>query len=558
MRPLGLLAAFMIAAGCAPAARPIDPCAGANQCVAGGFQHCVDGELVVDSCGAACDDVLGCVSCEPGTATCDGDVAHVCVNGTMVDQVCDPVQGVTCDETGGGCVGACAPDQIGRSYIGCDYYPTITGNMVSNAYSFAVAISNTTMAAARVTLEGGALPAPDVFEVGPGQVVTRTLPWRVDLKLCSAPHWNECLALATTSVLATNGAYRLRSTQPVTVYQFNPLDFFLAAAPENSYTNDASLLLPANAWRDEYVVAGWGGMTTNPALVAVTASEPDTMVTIQSTAPVKGELGAPAIDAGGSATVELARGDVLQLGTAMVDFTGTRITANRPIQVISAHYCANVPDFFGDCDHLEESMFPIATLGARYLITTPALPTLPDGKEQLVRIVATADQTTLSFDPPQPGVATQLARAGDFIEVPRRVANYQITANHKVLVAQFMLGQQVAGNTGDPSMALAVPIEQFRDHYQFHAPTNYETNYIDVVAPLATQILLDGAPLPPLRAIGNSGWGTARVEHLAGGPGNDGNHAIAGSQPFGITVYGYGEFTSYWYPGGLDLKDVLE
>ena len=28
--------------------------------------------------------------------------------------------------------------------------------------------------------------------------------------------------------------------------------------------------------------------------------------------------------------------------------------------------------------------------------------------------------------------------------------------------------------------------------------------------------------------------------------------------PFGITVYGYGQYTSYWYPGGLNLKTVLD
>ena len=31
-----------------------------------------------------------------------------------------------------------------------------------------------------------------------------------------------------------------------------------------------------------------------------------------------------------------------------------------------------------------------------------------------------------------------------------------------------------------------------------------------------------------------------------------------GSEPFGISVYGYGQYTSYWYPGGLNLTDVLE
>jgi hypothetical protein len=144
------------------------------------------------------------------------------------------------------------------------------------------------------------------------------------------------------------------------------------------------------------------------------------------------------------------------------------------------------------------------------------------------------------------------------IELPRRVANYLLTTNRKVLVLQLMLGPQIGGDTGDPSMALAVPIEQFRDVYQFHAPTNYEVNYIDVVAPLGSQSFLDGMPLPALRPIGTSGWGLARVANLGAGPGNDGNHTLSGNMPLGVTVYGYGEFTSYWYAGGLDLKEVFE
>jgi hypothetical protein len=37
---------------------------------------------------------------------------------------------------------------------------------------------------------------------------------------------------------------------------------------------------------------------------------------------------------------------------------------------------------------------------------------------------------------------------------------------------------------------------------------------------------------------------------------NGGNHTITGSKPVGVSVYGYGQVTSYWYPGGLDLEDL--
>jgi hypothetical protein len=36
----------------------------------------------------------------------------------------------------------------------------------------------------------------------------------------------------------------------------------------------------------------------------------------------------------------------------------------------------------------------------------------------------------------------------------------------------------------------------------------------------------------------------------------DGNHTANGDQPFGISVYGYGQYTSYWYPGGLNLEII--
>ena len=64
-------------------------------------------------------------------------------------------------------------------------------------------------------------------------------------------------------------------------------------------------------------------------------------------------------------------------------------------------------------------------------------------------------------------------------------------------------------------------------------------------------------PIPPLVPIGASGWAVSRVTPLSNGPANDGNHQIIGDNGFGISVYGYGQDTSYWYPGGLDLSTIV-
>lgn len=201
-------------------------------------------------------------------------------------------------------------------------------------------------------------------------------------------------------------------------------------------------------------------------------------------------------------------------------------------------------------------MFSIDALGRRYMVNAPAVTTIPQGKVQQVRIIATQPNTTLTYDPPQAGAPTTIAAAGSFVELKNTNASFLIEASEKVLVAQYMSGQSAGGNTGDPAMALAVPVEQFRTNYLFHAPTNYESNYVDVIAPTGATVTLDGNPLT-FAPIGTSGFGFVRVYPLTAGPANDGNHTMTGSAAFGISVYGYGQYTSYWYPGGLNLTDII-
>ena len=130
----------------------------------------VQGGEFVDQqdCPDACSPELGCTACVVGAATCNGNMAHVCnATGTgFEDVLCDPQQGLSCDPSmKGGCVGACAPATLGTSYIGCDYYPTVTAQATMNIFDFAVAVANTGAGDAMVTIEGGALPSPMSFAV---------------------------------------------------------------------------------------------------------------------------------------------------------------------------------------------------------------------------------------------------------------------------------------------------------------------------------------------------------------------------------------------------------
>jgi hypothetical protein len=310
-----------------------------------------------------------------------------------------------------------------------------------------------------------------------------------------------------------------------------------------------------------YAVTAWQNWSSHigqmPGLMAVTATRDGTTVTVNPSGATVAGSGVGALTPGVAQDFALDAGGVLQLFTATgADMTGTMVTADQPVQVIGGHYCTQVPIGITACDHLEESMFPIETLGAEYIITAPAVPSLPSGKVEIIRIVAVEDGTNLTYDPPQGGAPTTLATAGSFIEIAGNAQSFSITADKKILVAQLMEGQDAGGGTGDPAMALAVPTGQYRTDYLFHAPVNYETNYVNITAPMDASITLDGAttPLTGFEAIGATGYGLLRVTLDNSG---DGNHRLVGDQAFGISVYGYGQYTSFWYPGGLDLSPIV-
>ncbi len=563
MRYLSCVLLLLIAvSGCGPSARTNNdggPCSpGEKQCAGNVLKACVNGSFVEqETCAVTCSPTNGCVVCEPGTGTCAGEISTACKpdGSGYFEEVCDTVNGSTCDQQSGICTGPCGSAALGDSYIGCNYYSTQSSQIVDPMFDFGVSLSNTGSTLAMVTIDGGALTQPVVVAVMPQQVVMQKLPWVELLKRCNTP--NSPFGCVTESAVARLGAYRIRSNQPITVYQFSPIDYQLNQSL--SFTNDASLLLPTNAWTGNYLVATYQAWLfqgqTFPGFIAVTASRDNTMVQITTTAPTEAGSGAAAFIAGTPQTVTLNRGDVIQLTARSGDLTGSRISADKPVEVLAGHHCTQLPHGSEACDHLEDQMFPIEKLATKYVVAANALPSSTQARAFVTRVIATAPGTVVQFDPALPQGPVTLANIGDKFEVAPSPIDRLITSDQKILVAQYMVSQLFppAANSGDPAMALAVPVAQYRRDYQFTAPLSYESNYVNFTALTGTTITLDGAPVAAsaFQAIGNSGYSVARVQLSS----TSATHRAMSAGPFGISVYGYGQATSYWYPGGLDLDD---
>ena len=550
----------------APGTMDIGVCkAGTQTCLASGaaWSPCVGQVIPIpEQCNGLDDDcdgapeAPGCVPCTAGTGFCNGNVGQYCPNGLgYTYETCDALEGMSCNPQTGKCMGVCTQAALGSSYLGCDYFPTVTANLVDPQFHFAVAVSNTSASNATVTITKGAAVIQTVV-VAANNVQIVLLPWELTLK---GPSGSSIVPFPA-SVKVAQGAYRLRSTQPVSVYQFSPLEYQLNGV--FSFSNDASILLPTTAWTGTYRVAARHHFAGGSGFYTVTARDNGTVVTVQA-GPQSGivKAGVNGINTSGNGTVTLNAGDVIEVVTNgglgqsdPNDVTGTLVSATKPVQVLGGHQCIYIPDTTGYCDHLEESMLPFEALSLSYIVTAPLIPTFPaTTKIQFVRIIATKPSTSITYDPPQPGAPTFLAQAGEWAEIQGTTADFRITGSEPILVATYFTGQAVAGNIGDPSLSIAIPSDQYRKSYLFHAPTNYDSNYVNITAVVGTTVTLDGGAVGGLVPIGNSGFAVARVQLSNAG---SGNHTISSPQPFGISVYGYGQYTSYWYPGGTELTKL--
>ncbi|MCB9750865.1 MAG: IgGFc-binding protein [Myxococcales bacterium] len=527
------------------------PCEeGEKICDGDAEQTCEGGEF---SDPAPCDDVcvdgVGCALCEPGAKKCEGGDSYVCAeDGAQWEllEICDPVQGVFCNEDVGVCDGVCAVENLQLDYIGCEYYAVVTQHFeaaIPITNPFNVSISNTTNQVANVKISGGALNNPIDVNVAANSVALVPLPWVDALYEGTGP-----------TVLAENGGYWIRSNRPVTVVQYSPL--------QADDTNDASLLLPTNAWDKDVLVAAFPAWVDPdfpqvqlPGFYAVVASRDNTTVTLSPSATGGDVQPGAGVSGNGTGEVMLNRGDVLQVVSKKNagDVTGTIVSADQPISIIAGHTCTEVPQNVNTCDHLEESMPPIVALSKEYVIVPPAqVPNDNLDKAQVVRVVATEDDTELVFEPDQ-GVNTSLANAGDFVEIPMTTNKFIVSSEKRILVAQYMVSAGAGFGQSDPSMVLAVGVDQWRADTLFHAPVTWQANYADIIAPQSASVSVDGVTVPDnaFDDIPNTDY---KVAHVNLDNGGDGNHMVEADEPVSVSVYGVQSFGSYWAVGGLDLE----
>ncbi len=625
---------------------------------------------------ASCVDV----NCMPGAQRCtEAGVPERCEDDGAGDfewveqDACDGDE--TCEN--GTCLDRCGIAEQQDSYVGCEYWALETDNRLLHTDDdgtpsvdpehrppFAVVLANTeTDVTAEVTVDGpdGEIAESiaerevrshrqnpgDEFETvhsetvdqygqrigGPhdGPIEDIELPPGATLTLLLP---NQDVPFGETTVSST--AYRVETTEPVVAYQFNPF------CCNYNYTNDASMLMPARALTENYMMSGpavWARQETASAIdpfsptLSVVAMESNTTVEVQlrnpifsniSTNPVALDEQCPGLpnamqsqyslyadddenscflyptrdgdgisgpDANGVLEVTLDEHEVFNVAAAgaypSVDLSGARVEADKPVAAFGAHTCTNVPFTQSACDHVESQLYPLETWGLSFIAAPHKLrnPDAGDSSSEGTywKIVARDDGTTINSsasihpadtlppssegvprcgdsqfsDDPESGVFEM--DSGEYCEFGTREI-LEITSNRPISIAGLMSGQNTVFNqvdwgdrAGDPSMFMVPPEEQFRSDYTFLVPPTYHDNFITVIVQANMNLIHNGETIVPsdhdYHELEDSSMSMAHIE-VEPGP-----HTIESpaAMPFGLIVYGFDNYVSYSYTGGLDL-----
>ncbi len=624
---------------------PVTPiCAAGDQRCLGALEECQEGAegaawVVVDDCpaqGLVCAPSLHqCTECLPDERFCEGFDVLLCdsqgESSTWVE-TCDPELGEACRS--GGCPHLCSRAQDERSNVGCEYWAVDLDNaMISESKNasgqqFAVVISNPQPdVAVDVRLcqddgQPGDPPAPlEIAQVTIAPLNLRVLklgPREVD---GSPPgEFNT-----GTHTAHSRAAYKITSNFPVVAYQFNPLENV------NVFSNDASLLKPREALTFDtdgptlsYVVAGWPqtiAITDDPntnfsaaypinlkIFLTIVGTQADTQIIVEPTTDVMGGGGVAEVAAGGELEMTIDAFDVVNLETPdlnafAADFTGSIISADKPIAVFVGGEASDAPHFpdlsTRRCcaDHLEEQLDPVRTAGKKFALAhspSRSLTVLEAGgvlgvapEPEFFRFVSTIRyaSTVITTTLPPPDDHFELHGLGDWHEVSS-TRDFLAESDEPIHVVQVMASQDAANVPrglpgGDPSLLVVPPREQYRNDYVFLTPDKYAFDFVTIVAPPEALVVMDEVELdgqlcsitptdgltaeqrgdqPPELITYTCQLSFATIDPLTGevfpGEQNDGVHRIVASVPLGVTVFGFDAYVSYAYAAGTELREI--
>lgn len=243
-----------------------------------------------------------------------------------------------------------------------------------------------------------------------------------------------------------------------------------------------------------------------------------------------------------------------------VDLTGTKITSNRPLTIISGHEASRVPAGINDADPIVTQLTPTITWGKTFLLA----PHAGRSNGQSFKIIATDSNTTANHTCGLLGGNTTNITFGAnnthwFFTSSNTYCTIQ--SDKPIYVASIGVSTNYAGGSyGDPALFTIPPVDQFEYEAQFTAFTQ-PTGYYSVVMPndqyYTGQIKINGAlqnrTFIPIFNSTNHIYGYGYTSSITGT--NTIQHPSPNGRLF-VSVYGWTTYGGYGYSGSMKLNPI--
>jgi hypothetical protein len=245
-------------------------------------------------------------------------------------------------------------------------------------------------------------------------------------------------------------------------------------------TNDASMLLPEHALKQDHIVASYkDGLGSLSQLLLGDRQRRQHHRQLDPAQNTLAGAGVPAVNANATGQVVMNRFDTMEVRAPNSgDLSGTFVSADKPIWVVGAVNCVNVPTGVTFCDHIEEQMLPLDYWGKKYVgAHSPKRGT----EKHYWRVYGGENGTVVTTNPVQPGTPLNLNK-GQWVELA--IANntsFIFESDKPFLPVQYLAGTNGGAGTGDPAMYQMIPVEQFLDSYAFVTGTGYTQHYAQII-----------------------------------------------------------------------------
>lgn len=268
------------------------------------------------------------------------------------------------------------------------------------------------------------------------------------------------------------------------------------------YTTDGFLAIPESVLGKEYIATNYDAREWStgslPNFLTIVAPNDNTIVEFNlggnDLTQVKLKDG-KILKPGDKTTFYMNKGDVVVISNIEQDETlsGSLISADKDVAVISANYCADVPLRVRACDYIVEMETPISSWGNVY-----AIPNFEyRDKPSILRVFAKDPETTVYRDGQElfyftNGVGLNGGKQNNAwyetrvwpVGLEKKPAIY--SSDKPIYIMLYNPSSQDDGQETDPFQMLISPVEQYQKEVLFYSPSaaggsNFQFNIANVI-----------------------------------------------------------------------------